>query len=563
MLNTNNKKFLGSSRRRSPLWVAAFCFRNLKKAQVGELATEGAVLDGVSCKIADVTLLAKKMEYSGCYKMARQIIFLVIRHMGNQDRPSVILLFVSSGPYYFGKTKSVGEACGIQANVMLLFLHFLPSADKILQDEMDVESYRVLAYLLLGVVRIYSKKVEYLFHDCNEVLIKINKFVINTKNYAHVENMRMSVTIPDRFELDAFDLDILEDAGGGHIAPQEEITLKEVLGKTEGFGQFSQEKFEEFNVDENTCSSDHLTVGGVCPWQLMNMDFEVFPPNDPINLLESRDIFQSSIFSHKEPMNFDTVLVVKGVEKESVNLFVQDQQVNEDQTVQEIVPCEEEIHEERSRTSHEESMDISMFSGREKEPVLSVEAFCESHQVDNEQIMAKETLNSFHQMNLEIIEVHEARSFQESIERPLDEKFYGKECMHHRSSSVSNEILEELIEGSVEKHDNKGKLEFQEKVSLEGEKFSSILPELKNLDATPQSKFQGGSVGRPKPGATTPEFILISTPAVRERARFSKRKSILDEMVVLPNEFKSFNGYLPWFLVHKSGAKGQCHVPRI
>ncbi|KAH0984590.1 hypothetical protein GBA52_011767 [Prunus armeniaca] len=55
------------------------------------------------------------------------------------------------------------------------------SVDKILQDEWDVVAYRVLAYLLLGVVRIYSKKVEYLFNDCNEVLIKINKFVVSTK----------------------------------------------------------------------------------------------------------------------------------------------------------------------------------------------------------------------------------------------------------------------------------------------------------------------------------------------------------------------------------------------
>lgn len=76
---------------------------------------------------------------------------------------------------------------------------------------MNFDSYRVLAYLLLGVVRIYSKKVEYLFHDCNEVLIKIKKFTIDTKNNANKETLRMSITIPDRFELDAFDLDIVED----------------------------------------------------------------------------------------------------------------------------------------------------------------------------------------------------------------------------------------------------------------------------------------------------------------------------------------------------------------
>lgn len=80
---------------------------------------------------------------------------------------------------------------------------------------MNFDSYRVLAYLLLGVVRIYSKKVEYLLHDCNEVLIKIKKFRIDTTKNANMETLRMSITLPDRFELDAFDLGILEEDLGG------------------------------------------------------------------------------------------------------------------------------------------------------------------------------------------------------------------------------------------------------------------------------------------------------------------------------------------------------------
>lgn len=97
----------------------------------------------------------------------------------------------------------------------LFLFPFYPSAEKILQGEMDVTSYRVLAYLVLGVVRIYSKKVEYLLHDCNKVLSKFKEFVITTtKRNAHPETLHTSVTIPERFELDAFDLDILEDDGG-------------------------------------------------------------------------------------------------------------------------------------------------------------------------------------------------------------------------------------------------------------------------------------------------------------------------------------------------------------
>jgi len=92
----------------------------------------------------------------------------------------------------------------------IFFLSFLPSEDKILQ-EMDVVSYRVLGYLLVGIIRIFSKKVEYVLEDCNEVLIKINKFVVNKEGIVRVETLRMPVTIPDRLELDVFELDELEN----------------------------------------------------------------------------------------------------------------------------------------------------------------------------------------------------------------------------------------------------------------------------------------------------------------------------------------------------------------
>ncbi|XP_040379255.1 sister chromatid cohesion 1 protein 2 isoform X2 [Oryza brachyantha] len=42
--------------------------------------------------------------------------------------------------------------------------------DKILPDDDDRTTYRVLGLLLLGIARIYSKKVEYLCHECNELV---------------------------------------------------------------------------------------------------------------------------------------------------------------------------------------------------------------------------------------------------------------------------------------------------------------------------------------------------------------------------------------------------------
>lgn len=238
----------------------------------------------------------------------------------------------------------------------------------------------------------------------------------------------------------------------------------------------------------------------VCQSHQMDLDYEVFLSNSPINLMEGKDISQSSIFSPKEPMNFDTVLVAEGVEKESVNSFSQDQQIHEDQEIHETVPYEDEIHEERSKISRVDYADVSTFPGREKEPVLSTEAFNESHQVDEEQSVAMETSSSVCQMHQKIREVDEARNFQESIERPQEDKSYLKESMDYGKSSVVNENLEELIEGSVEEHEKESKFEFQEKVLPEDEKLNVVPSESKNLDVTPQSKFQGGSVGKPKPG---------------------------------------------------------------
>lgn len=90
-------------------------------------------------------------------------------------------------------------------------------ADEILEEELDVMTYRVLAYLLLGLVRIYSKKVEYLFDDCNDAMVKINNFLVSEKSMKNLGNLcapYCSITLPESFELDAFDLEILEDISG-------------------------------------------------------------------------------------------------------------------------------------------------------------------------------------------------------------------------------------------------------------------------------------------------------------------------------------------------------------
>ncbi|XP_027916767.1 sister chromatid cohesion 1 protein 2 isoform X3 [Vigna unguiculata] len=352
------------------------------------------------------------------------------------------------------------------------------------------------------------------------------------EDFAHVETLRMSISIPERLQLDAFELDVLEDTGKDHTALPEEITIKdkEVVCKTGEFGLFSQEKFEEFDDSENTCSSDRDKVGNAHLTQLLSMMGIKVDPLSPVGLREG------SMFSLKEPMNLESVLMVEGrLEKEFAG---QDQQIVEDQTSKDVVSSEDEMHEDSSRISQDEYTDISIFCGREEEHVSSMEEYIKSCQVDAVQSSVKETLSSFCNMSEEIIEVLEARSLEESTEKTEDNIHQEKECVPHVNSSVTNDIHEELIEGSAEKCDNKGKLGFQEKVSVEDERLSFTLSKTKNLDVTHVSKFQDDSVGRPKRGATTPESMLISTPAVRDRSHFSKkRRAVIDQKrTVLPNK---------------------------
>ncbi|KAI9121535.1 hypothetical protein K1719_008568 [Acacia pycnantha] len=499
------------------------------------------------------------------------------------------------------------------------------SVDKILRDEMNFDSYRVLSYLLLGVVRIYSKKVEYLYHDSNEVLIKIKKFTIDTEKNAPKETLRMSITVPDRFELDAFDLEIVEDVGGGNIAPKEDITLKDVLWKDEGIGQFSLHKYpyEEFDFCQNTCSADPLILEDLHSQLLDN--YEVSPPNSPMNLQVGKDRFQDRVFFREESVNLNPISGVEGVRSEPIKLFNQDQQIDKEQTVAETAPCEDNMHEERSLekiiswvsqkvledTRGEEEPEVSVAVSHQvgeecikakeaansecqiyqeigevwveiisprnmegfqddkcnkkecmeydrssiaKETIgkLMVESAEEDNNVgklkllekvsnkdgkfDEENIEVNEAANSECQMHPEIEEVHEARDSAVSKERLQDDIFNEKDCMDLDKSSSAKENIGKLIEGSVEKHHKKGRSELQD-VSVEAGKFHLNPLESNILDITPQTKFQNDSVAKPKQGATTPKSMRIPTPAVKERPRFSrKRKCVFDGLIILPNE---------------------------
>lgn len=81
--------------------------------------------------------------------------------------------------------------------------------DRIMFPEVPI-ALRMSGHLLLGIVRIYSKKVEYLFQDCNVVLNGLRKAFasidLNLPEDARQAPIQL-ITLPDKFDLDSLDLD--------------------------------------------------------------------------------------------------------------------------------------------------------------------------------------------------------------------------------------------------------------------------------------------------------------------------------------------------------------------
>ncbi|KAK2993628.1 hypothetical protein RJ640_028972 [Escallonia rubra] len=104
----------------------------------------------------------------------------------------------------------------------------------ILYPEVPI-ALRMSGHLLLGVVRIYEKKVEYLHQDCKFLLIGFRKaFAPSEVNLPEDATHAPfhSVTLPDKFELDALDLDddyYHEGSYNKHLRSPEDITLADQI----------------------------------------------------------------------------------------------------------------------------------------------------------------------------------------------------------------------------------------------------------------------------------------------------------------------------------------------
>ncbi|CAA0814507.1 Sister chromatid cohesion 1 protein 4 [Striga hermonthica] len=109
------------------------------------------------------------------------------------------------------------------------------SVDSILFPDVPI-ALRLSSHLLLGVVRIYNRKVNYLFDDCSEALLKVKQAFRSTAVDLPPEESKApyhSITLPEKFDLDDFELPDTDITQGNyvdhHISSREQITLQDTM----------------------------------------------------------------------------------------------------------------------------------------------------------------------------------------------------------------------------------------------------------------------------------------------------------------------------------------------
>ncbi|PON45303.1 Rad21/Rec8-like protein [Parasponia andersonii] len=482
------------------------------------------------------------------------------------------------------------------------------SVDKILHDEMQVVTYRVLGYLLLGIVRIYSKKVEYLFDDCQEVLIGINDFMVHAKKDmpADVQHTPcFSITLPESFELDAFNLEILDDTTEGNVLPQEKITLKDSASEYAGIRQYALDMYlsEEIASSYNSCFADYTPVEDIISSFRMDMhlrkshkmdsftanveklqehrfsqeectDLEMFyaaeeePQNavkpceedcrekmkDPetsssldtmhgeastgkvrqvgengVNLVTSCSIEGDSgvniASSSRNAMHGDASTgMLQELGENDVNL-VRSCGIEEDHGMgiasSSKDAMEGEANTEKLQDCGENGMNLVKSGGIDGEPGDRVEPHGEDLQINGEQIMVSETDQPESETCQVIRQELSPGNLQAEMEKLRDSPY---------SISGSKEPQEPVETFAEENHDDGEQTLPKTPESIKSQAMGEDNSIATKFVETSKIKVPEAS------GSAMPQYMLIPTPAVKERARTTrKRKCVIDDMIVLPN----------------------------
>ncbi|XP_022965420.1 sister chromatid cohesion 1 protein 4-like isoform X2 [Cucurbita maxima] len=206
------------------------------------------------------------------------------------------------------------------------------SVDSILFPDVPI-ALRLSSHLLLGVVRIYSRKVGYLFDDCSEALLKVKQAFRSTDVDLPPEESTApyhSITLPETFDLDDFELPDNELYQGNyvdhHVSSREQITLQDTM---DGVVYTTS----QFGLDERFGDGDASQIG-------LDLDEELFvekiivKDHDEISDNDPRALSPSTILKDKDENtkeileNFETLqdsdgslkVEVRGTEPKAVEI---------------------------------------------------------------------------------------------------------------------------------------------------------------------------------------------------------------------------------------------------
>uniref|UniRef100_A0A0D9V906 Rad21/Rec8-like protein N-terminal domain-containing protein n=2 Tax=Leersia perrieri TaxID=77586 RepID=A0A0D9V906_9ORYZ len=173
------------------------------------------------------------------------------------------------------------------------------SVDSIIFPEVPI-ALRLSSHLMLGVVRIYSRKVNYLFHDCSEALLKIKQAFRSTAVDLPPEESTApyhSITLPETFHLDDFELPEAAFQGDidHHVSTKEQITLQDNPEKT-GYST------SLFGLDERFGDGNSSHIG-------LDLEEELMLNKDQLIQLEADDgvIIQGRSAVHPTDMEVDDI----------------------------------------------------------------------------------------------------------------------------------------------------------------------------------------------------------------------------------------------------------------
>ncbi|KAL5058664.1 hypothetical protein RYX36_030268 [Vicia faba] len=195
------------------------------------------------------------------------------------------------------------------------------SVDSILFPEAPI-ALRLSSHLLLGVVRIYSRKVNYLFDDCSEALLKVKQAFRSTAVDLPPEESTApyhSITLPETFDLDDFELPDNDIFQGNyvdrHVSTREQITLQDTV---DGMAY----KTSQFGLDERFGDGDASQIG---------LDLDEVMLIDKDSTLEHNDFSAKPQVSHQEDEKKEEVITTSAkmlVENTGSKVMLIDQDVN-------------------------------------------------------------------------------------------------------------------------------------------------------------------------------------------------------------------------------------------